>query len=177
MKIDLKIFIYILLYNMEATTDNYQNEIQGDEAEVVDPVFEQFDGILSTLTTFKSQITSLQQQLRGLEKVVKRELNTARKAAEKKRQRKANRKPSGFAKPSSISNELSQFMSKEEGVQVARTEVTQFIIKYIKEHDLQNPANRKMIIPDETLKKLLAVKENDEVTYFNLQKFMNRHFV
>ena len=84
MKIDLKIFIYILLYNMEATTDNYQNEIQGDEAEVVDPVFEQFDGILSTLTTFKSQITSLQQQLRGLEKVVKRELNTARKAAEKK---------------------------------------------------------------------------------------------
>ena len=162
---------------METETQNYQNEKQAECVEDVDPVFEQFDGILSTLTTFKSQITSLQQQLRGLEKVVKRELNVARKAAEKKRQRKANRKPSGFAKPSSISNELSQFMSKEEGVEVARTEVTQFIIKYIKEHELQNPANRKMILPDNTLKKLLAVKENDEVTYFNLQKFMNRHFV
>ena len=162
---------------MEGTTNNYQTENQTIEDEVVDPVFEQFDGILSTLTTFKSQITSLQQQLRGLEKVVKRELNTARKAAEKKRQRKANRKPSGFAKPSSISSELSKFMSKEEGVQVARTEVTQFIIKYIKDNNLQNPENRKMIMPDDTLKKLLAVKENDNVTYFNLQKFMNRHFV
>jgi len=147
------------------------------EEDAIDPVFEQFDGILSTLTTFKSQITSLQQQLRGLEKVVKRELMVARKAAEKKRQRKANRKPSGFAKPSAISSELCVFMSKDDGVHVARTEVTQFIIKYIKEHELQNPENRKIIVPDATLKKLLAVNENDEVTYFNLQKFMNRHFV
>ena len=162
---------------MEMETQNYQNEKPAEEEEDIDPVFEQFDGILSTLTTFKSQITSLQQQMRGLEKVVKRELSTAREAAEKKRQKKANRKPSGFAKPSSISSELSQFMSKEEGVQVARTEVTQFIIKYIKEHDLQNPANRKMILPDDTLTKLLDVKKDDEVTYFNLQKFMNRHFV
>ena len=62
-------------------------------------------------------------------------------------------------------------MSKEEGVQVARTEVTQFIIKYIKDNNLQNPENRKMIMPDDTLKKLLAVKENDNVTYFNLQVY------
>jgi upstream activation factor subunit UAF30 len=68
-------------------------------------------------------------------------------------------------------------MSKEEGVQVARTEVTQFIIKYIKENNLQNPENRKKIMPDDTLKKLLAVKEEEDVTYFNLQKYMNRHFV
>lgn len=162
---------------MEAETKNYQSETLDVEEDAIDPVFEQFDGILSTLTTFKSQITSLQQQLRGLEKVVKRELTVARKAAEKKRQRKANRKPSGFAKPSAISSELCVFMSKEDGVHVARTEVTQFIIKYIKEHELQNPENRKIIVPDATLKKLLAVNENDEVTYFNLQKFMNRHFV
>ena len=53
---------------MEGTTNNYQTENQTIEEEVVDPVFEQFDGILSTLTTFKSQITSLQQQLRGLKR-------------------------------------------------------------------------------------------------------------
>jgi len=162
---------------MDGNQSSYVTKNDDTEEEPVDPICDQFDGILSSLTTFKSQITSLQQQLRGLEKVVKRELNTARKAAEKKRQRKADRKPSGFAKPSAISNELSKFMSKPEGVDVARTEVTQFIINYIKDNELQNPTNRKIIIPDPTLKKLLAVKEDDEVTYFNLQKYMNRHFM
>ena len=142
---------------MEGPQASYQKKNDDDEEELVDPICEQFDGVLSTLTTFKSQITSLQQQLRGLERVVKRELNTARKAAEKKRQRKADRKPSGFAKPSEISTELSKFMTKPEGVYVARTEVTQFIINYIKEHELQNPSNRKIIVPDLTLKTLLAV--------------------
>ena len=67
-------------------------------------------------------------------------------------------------------------MGREKGAEVARTEVTQFIIKYISEKNLQNPENRKIIIPDDSLIKLLGVKEEDEVTYFNIQKFMNRHF-
>tara|TARA_B100000902_G_scaffold376328_1_gene407299 strand:+ start:254 stop:757 length:504 start_codon:yes stop_codon:yes gene_type:complete len=162
---------------MEKDTNSNYVLKDDQEVEAKDPVFEQFDGILTSLTTFKSQITALQQQLRGLEKVVNRELTASRKALEKKRQRKANRKPSGFAKPSPISNELSAFMSKESGVEVARTEVTKFIIDYIKTNDLQNPQNRKEIVPNKTLKKLLNVKDGDEVTYFNLQKLMNRHFV
>ncbi len=162
---------------MEKDTNSNYVLKDDQEVEAKDPVFEQFDGILTSLTTFKSQITALQQQLRGLEKVVNRELTASRKALEKKRQRKANRKPSGFAKPSPISNELSAFMSKESGVEVARTEVTKFIIDYIKTNDLQNPQNRKEIVPNKTLKKLLHVKDGDEVTYFNLQKLMNRHFV
>ena len=67
-------------------------------------------------------------------------------------------------------------MSKEEDTEVARTEVTQFIIKYISEHELQNPENRKIIRPDASLKQLLGVEDGDEVTYFNLQKYMNKHF-
>lgn len=156
---------------MEEETNNVVEE------EPLDPIFEKFDGLLSTLTTFKIQITSLQQQLRGLEKIVKRDLNAARKAAENKRRRKANRKPSGFAKPCRISNELSKFMTKEDGVFVARTEVTKFIIKYIKDNDLQNQSNRRIIEPDDELKKLLLLKAGDELTYFNLQKYMNHHFV
>ena len=130
-----------------------------NSTEELDQVSEQFNGLLNTLTTFRSQITAVQQQLRGLEKTVKRELKGARKAVEKHK-RKGNRKPSGFAKPSKISAEL-----------------TQFIIKYISEHDLQNPSNRKIITPDASLKQLLGVGDGDEVTYFNLQKYMNKHFI
>jgi chromatin remodeling complex protein RSC6 len=142
---------------------------------VADPVTEQFGGLLATLATFRSQVTALQQQLRGLEKTVKRELKVAKKEAAKNKH-KGNRKPSGFAKPTKISEELCEFMSKEAGSEVARTEVTQFVIKYIAEKKLQNPENRKIIQPDEALKELLGTSDDDEVTYFNLQKYMNRHF-
>jgi|TARA_R110002073_G_scaffold273256_5_gene436745 chromatin remodeling complex protein RSC6 len=146
-----------------------------EEKEEVDQVTTQFDGVLTSLTTFRSQITALQQQLRGLEKTVRKEMKSLRKEAAKNKH-KGNRKPSGFAKPTRISDELCQFMDKEDGAEVARTEVTQFIIKYIREKELQNPENRKIIRPDKNLKQLLGVEDGDEVTYFNLQKYMNKHF-
>jgi len=140
-----------------------------------DFVSTQFDGVLSTLSTFRTQITALQQQIRGLEKTVKNERKKLRKEAAKSKHH-GNRKPSGFAKPSKISDELCKFMNKDEGTEIARTEVTQFIIKYISENKLQNPENRKIIVPDESLGKLLGVNDNEEVNYFNIQKFMNKHF-
>ena len=54
-----------------------------EEEEIIDPVTIQFDGVLTSLTTFRSQITALQQQLRGLEKTVRREMKGLRKEAVK----------------------------------------------------------------------------------------------
>ena len=50
------------------------------------------------------------------------------------------------------------------------------INQYIKDNALQSTENKQIIIPDEKLKNLLKIKENEEVTYFNLQKYMNPHF-
>ena len=152
-----------------------QNNQTPTTTQKVDQVEQAFTGVLTTLTTFRSQITALQQQIRGMEKTVRKELKAAKRAAEKN-SRKGNRKPSGFAKPAKISTELCQFMGQAEGAEVARTEVTQFIIKYIADNSLQNPENRKIIQPDAKLRTLLGVTDGDEVTYFNLQKFMNKHF-
>ena len=68
-------------------------------------------------------------------------------------------------------------MQKPKGSSAARTEVTQYIIKYIKDNDLQWNENRKIIKPNTPLKNLLNVKKNEEVTYFNIQRFMNKHFI
>ena len=135
----------------------------------------QFEGVLSTLTAFRSQITMLQNQIRGLEKNVKKQMKALQKEAKKNKQ-KGNRKPSGFAVPSKISPELCEFMDKPNGSEVARTEVTQFIISYIKTNNLQWQENRKIIKPDEALRTLLG-NGNDEVTYFNIQRYMNKHFI
>ena len=139
------------------------------------PVYEGFTDVLSTLSTFRSQITVLQNQIRSLEKTVKKNMKTLQREAKKNRN-KGNRKPSGFAVPTSISNELCDFMKRPRGSKVARTEVTQYIIRYIKENDLQYQQNRKIIKPNKELRSLLASKAKDEVTYFNIQRYMNRHF-
>ena len=148
---------------------------ESDAKEEENTLTTQFDGIVTTLSAFRTQITALQHQLRVLERSVTKEVKTLRKDALKKKAKVA-RKPSGFAKPSHITNELCSFMKLPENTEVARTEVTQYVIKYIREHHLQHTDNRKIIIPDEPLKQLLDIKEGDEVTYFNIQKYMNKHF-
>ena len=66
---------------------------------------------------------------------------------------------------------------KPKGSMAARTEVTQYIIQYIKDNNLQWKDNRKIIKPNTPLKNLLDVKKSDEVTYFNIQRYMNKHFI
>ena len=144
---------------------------------VLDPAIKQeFSGVLDTLSAFRAQITMLQNQVRGLEKHVNKQMRTLHKEA-KKNKNKGNRKPSGFAVPTKITDELCEFMKKPPGTCVARTEVTQYIISYILDHKLQQEDNRKFISPDASLNKLLGVKEGDQVTYFNIQRYMNKHFV
>lgn len=139
-------------------------------------ITEQFAGVLSTLSSFRSQITMLQNQVRGLEKSINKKFKALHREA-KKNKTKGNRKPSGFAVPTTITTELCDFMKKPHGSQVARTEVTQYIIQYIKDNKLQWTENRKVIKPDGKLNSLLDVPVGEEVTCFNLQRFMNRHFV
>jgi chromatin remodeling complex protein RSC6 len=155
-------------------------ESTGDSALVkglLDPEIKgEFSGVLTTLSAFRQQITMLQNQVRGLEKHVDKKMKTLQREA-KKNKNKGNRKPSGFAVPTKITDQLCEFMNKEKGTMVARTEVTQYIIEYIRQNALQKDGNRKFIKPDVKLATLLDVKDDDEVTYFNIQRYMNKHFV
>ena len=138
-------------------------------------VSDKFNDVVITLGSFKKTITELQTQMRELEKSVKKEIKNVRKENNRKRAKKT---PSGFAKPSKVSDELCLFMNKECGTEIARTEVTQFIISYIKNNYLQCEENKKIIKPDAKLRSLLSLNNKDEeLTYFNLQKYMNRHFI
>jgi len=144
-----------------------------DEPNEID---DQFSTVLSTLSQFKSQIMTLSVQLKGLEKTVKKEIKQNKRLITKK-QSKGSRKPSGFAEASPISNDLCDFLGKDQGATVARTEVTKFVCNYIKEHSLANTDNKKVIQPDDKLKNLLGTDDDTVVTYFNIQRFMNKHFI
>jgi len=136
---------------------------------------EQFAALLAQLTALRSQLTTVTTQVRVLSKRTDRELKAAKKAGRKKK-RTGNRQPSGFVKPTKISNELAAFLGKEKGSEMARTDVTREINKYIRAHNLQDPKNGRHILADTKLKKLLKLKKEDNLTYFNLQKYMSPHF-
>ena len=136
---------------------------------------EQFTALLAQLTSLRSQLTAVTTQVRALSKRTDRELKQASKQGRKKR-KSGNRAPSGFVKPTKISLELAGFLGKPKGTEMARTEVTREINSYIRAHKLQDPKNGRRILADAKLRKLLKLKKDDELTYFNLQRYMSPHF-
>ena len=143
-------------------------------------ITEAFTTINNSITLFKMQLNTLQQQVRGLEKIVKKELKTGKKET-KPVVVKAKKAPSGFAKPTKVTKELCEFMDKPEGTEIARTEVTKALVNYIKSNNLQEQTtdSKNKIVPDDKLKNLLGlnVEETNELTYFSIQKYMNKHFI
>ena len=122
-----------------------------------------------------TMLTAIKSEYRALEKKWVKEIKQAQKAAKKKR-KVGNRAPSGFVKAARISDELATFLGVDKGVEMARTDVTKEITAYVKAHSLQDKDNGRQINPDAKLKKLLHLKSDDVLSYFNLQKFMSPHF-
>ena len=145
------------------------------EVVTVPTMSDQFTSLLAQLTALRSQLTTVTSQVRSLSKRAERELKQAQKQGRKKR-KTGNRAPSGFVKPTKISVELATFLGKAKGTEMARTEVTREINSYIRAHKLQDPANGRRILADAALRKLLKLKKSDELTYFNLQRYMSPHF-
>ena len=156
------------------------------EAPVVEPVTvadteaadlaAQSTEFLAKLNQLGSLLASLKTEYRSLEKKWSREIKTAQKSQAKRKRKSGNRQPSGFVKPTKISDELAKFLEKPIGSEMARTDVTREINKYIRSHNLQDKDNGRKINPDSKLQTLLKLKKTDELTYFNLQRYMSPHF-
>ena len=137
---------------------------------------ETFSEFMAKLQTLASQMNMLKTEFRVLEKKAVRELKAAQKVREKRKRKGVSRQPSGFVKPTLISDELATFLKKPSGTEMARTEVTREINGYIRANSLQDKQNGRKINPDSHLAKLLKIGDGEELTYFNLQRYMSPHF-
>ena len=153
-------------------------------APVANEVVEETSGIQQKMNEFSAklqQISSIFSSMKGdfktLEKTVTRELKAAQKASSKRAKRAGNRQPSGFVKPTRISDELAKFLGKSVGTEMARTDVSKEINAYIRANNLQRPDNGRFIVPDAKLTTLLKLNKDDELSYFNLQRYMKPHFI
>jgi upstream activation factor subunit UAF30 len=149
-------------------------------AAVADSTLTKINEFSAKLQQLTNLLSTLKNDFKTLEKGVLRDLKTAQKSSKHKKKNvlnAGNRQPSGFVKPTRITEELAQFLGKKSGTEMARTEVSKEITNYIRSNKLQNPGNGRIINADQKLTTLLKLNEGDELTYFNLQRYMKPHFI
>ena len=156
--------------NEEVTTEEVKTEDESNIEMLFNKFLVQFQDVQSVLKTMQSNLKILQKEVMRERKESKKKESKIKKKSDKKKS------PSGFAKPGPISAELAVFLNLSPGDEIARTEATSKIIAYVKEHNLQNPANKRQIIPDEKLSSILQ-PGNEVVKFFNLQTFLKKHFI
>ena len=150
----------------DEATDANKDEGTGGEVIIV--------GLLEKVSSMSTQLKTIQTSLKQLMK----EFDKQKKIIDKvqKKREKAKKSPSGFAKPCKISDELCDFIGIARGTEQSRTDITRYINSYVKEHNLNNPENRREFFPDKKLKAILNVKDGEKVTYFVLQRLIAHHF-
>ncbi|KAK9287463.1 hypothetical protein L1049_015884 [Liquidambar formosana] len=82
------------------------------------------------------------------------------------------REPRGITKPRRISPEMQALLGVPE---IPRTQALKQIWAYIKQHNLQDPENKKIIVCDEKLKSIFAGK--DRVGFLEIAGLINPHFL
>ena len=156
------------------TTNTAVEESNGETTDVL--LADHFSEFISKLQAISQQMNLLKSDFRVLERKAVRELKSAQKIQAKRKRKNVSRQPSGFVKPTLISDELATFLKKPTGTEMARTEVTREINGYIRANSLQDKDNGRKINPDQHLAKLLKIGAEEELTYFNLQRYMSPHF-
>jgi upstream activation factor subunit UAF30 len=136
------------------------------------------DNLVSTIIDKVNTLFVSFKEVQALLKVLSKEYDKQQKIIEKAQKKRQNAKnsPSGFAKPNKISDELCDFIGVPHGTEKSRTDITRFINTYVKEHNLNKPENKRFILPDDKLKKILNVGDKEDINYFILQKLISHHF-
>lgn len=138
---------------------------------------EDMKSVLTRLSGLREVVSTMITEVKKLEKRVHREIKDARK---RRRRVKAEgeegtkRGPSIFEIPTKVTDELCTFLGKPKGTLISRSNVTREINEYVKKHSLKNKHDIK---PDAALKKLLRLSDADHLTYFNLQRYLNAHYI
>jgi chromatin remodeling complex protein RSC6 len=136
------------------------------------------DNVLSSIIDKVNTLSAAIKDIQANLKVLSKEYDKQQKIIEKAQKKRLNAKnsPSGFAKPNKISDELCDFIGVPHGTEKSRTDITRLINAYVKEHNLNKPENKRFILPDDKLKKILNVGDSEEINYFILQRLISHHF-
>ena len=165
-------------------------EDSGDKRKVItkESVIQSFEDLIKSI---ESEMDSLREGdaknkgikfLRTLNKRLKILKNQSSRIIKQKRTstKKNTNNNSGFLKPVKISTEMAKFTGWDKDELKSRVDVTKYLCQYIRENNLQNPKDKRQILTDSKLQKLLRFdpkKETEPLTYFRLQTQLKSHFL
>jgi chromatin remodeling complex protein RSC6 len=145
-----------------------------DKSSVAALLLEEKNQAHANFQLIMNTVAALKVNMKNIDKMTSRVMKDAAKSTKHK---KKSSGLSGFEKPTLISDELALFFGKDKDTKMARTEVSKLIHEYVKKENLQKEGNRRVIRPDNKLQKLLVIDATkEELTYFNLQKYLKKHF-
>lgn len=177
---------------VEAPTTSLDATVAEVESTDATSMKQRFEAMIKSKQNLMNDLKREIQELRKMQRDHEHAVKEASKKSKKKKSQSDDstpRKPSGFASPVVVSDDLYSFLGQfgvKKGDPIARTDVTRHITNYIKEKDLQNPEHRREIVPDAALKKLFgpAIEPKDPndansplvYTYLKLQRYLSPHF-
>ena len=180
----IKIYLKTILYNkVRKKTIKMSTEVVVEVAKV-----DQADSLKSVLVTLTEQSTVIKALINSVRNVIKesdkqsKELEKLRnKKSRVKAVRSADAAQSGITKPVAITDELARFLGVAPGTLVPRNEVTKGVSTFVKQNDISDPTNKQRFVLDDrpaakTLRALLG-NPSEDVTYFNLQKYLKHHYI
>lgn len=175
---------------VEATVPTVAAVVDAPEQAAL-PAQERLSAVVEKLkdaqSKFNTEIKEITKEAMAAVKAAGREIKDAKKrkrskkpedmTPEEKKAWEARRANNAFLKPRLLTPELCTFMGLPHNSLRSQTDVTKFVATYVKSHNCFDPANKRRIIPDAVLAKLLKCTDKDTVTYLNLQSYLKNHFV
>ncbi len=175
---------------VEATVPTVAAVVDAPEQATL-PAQERLSAVVEKLkdaqSKFNTEIKEITKEAMAAVKAAGREIKDAKKrkrskkpedmTPEEKKAWEARRANNAFLKPRLLTPGLCTFMGLPHNSLRSQTDVTKFVATYVKSHNCFDPANKRRIIPDAVLAKLLKCTDKDTVTYLNLQSYLKNHFV
>ena len=139
---------------------------------------ETYESVMTVVREKRAAIKALDKEVDALmksaEKLHAREVKAGGKS--KRSAPKKDRAPSGFAKATPVPEALRKFLGLKEDVELPRTEVAKQIYAYVRDKNLRDKEDRRIIHPDKTLQKLFNLAEKETLDFKNFQKQLSRHY-
>ena len=123
--------------------------------------------------------------IKTLQRLQKRVAKEVKEAGRRRRRSKKEgedgvvkeKRPTIFTTPVTLKDELCTFLGKTKGSQMTPADVTRAFSAYVDSHKLKDVEKGHTIHPDVNMRKVLGVKEGENLTYRNIQSYLYKLYV
>jgi chromatin remodeling complex protein RSC6 len=145
-------------------------------------VDQEISTLIASHQKLRDEAVSSIRALQRLQKRVAKEVKEAGRRRRRVRREGENgapreKRPTIFTTPVTLKDELCTFLGKSKGSQMTPADVTRAFSAYVDSHKLKDPEKGHTIHPDTAMRKVLGVKDDESVTYRNIQTYLYKLYV